>query len=270
MSKTENIRRQRLGDLQKLLRSRCGPELPDGDAGREYLYELLLPISLGPEPVDRMLKAVEVWAPWSTDEGRQLIDQINRMPVSERKVDARRLGERLRVTNRERELLRLRTINPSDLTDKQLKELRRAKDRARKQQARRLAGSKPHAASLARLKPWATKDISRRTWFRKQAKRRGTNSSAKLECHRGTNSSAVNLSNSRGRTSATEKAERMREVAEHPNGGRRREGRQGRQGRHHEGRKDSTRLSSLVARLRASRTKRCQPRLRASRTHQSH
>ena len=243
MSKTENIRRQRLGDLQKLLRSRCGHELPDDDAGREYLWELLLPISLGPEPVRRMLKAVEVWAPWADDKGRQLIDQINRLPVYERKPKARPLGEKLRVTNQERELLKLRTIRPFDMTDMQLKELRQAKDRAR-QQARQHAGSNPHTASLARLKPWATKGFSRRTWFRKQAKRRGTNSSAKLECHSGTNSSAVNLSNSRGRTSATEKAERMREVAEHPNGG--------------EGvkedkedimkRKDSTRLNSVSTR----------------------
>jgi hypothetical protein len=42
------MRRLRLGDLRKLLRARCGHTLPDNDAGREYLWELLLPTSLAP------------------------------------------------------------------------------------------------------------------------------------------------------------------------------------------------------------------------------
>ena len=99
------------GDLQKLLRSRYGPTLPNDDAGREDLRELLLPVWLGLEA--KMPKAIEVWAPWmSADEGTQLIDQINRIPLYERKVRARRLGERLHVTNREREALKLQTIAP--------------------------------------------------------------------------------------------------------------------------------------------------------------
>jgi hypothetical protein len=63
MSTDETIRRLRLGDIRKLLRRRCGPELPDDDAGREYLYELLLPVSLGPEPV-KIANVTEIWAPW--------------------------------------------------------------------------------------------------------------------------------------------------------------------------------------------------------------
>ena len=47
MSRAEIIRRLRLGDLQKFLRFRYGHTLPDDDAGREDLHELLLPISLG-------------------------------------------------------------------------------------------------------------------------------------------------------------------------------------------------------------------------------
>ena len=48
LSKDERMRRLRLGDLRRPLRDRCGSVLPDDDAGREYLFELLLPISLGP------------------------------------------------------------------------------------------------------------------------------------------------------------------------------------------------------------------------------
>jgi hypothetical protein len=58
------IRRLRLGNLRKLLRDRNGPILPDDDAGREYLVELLLPISVGPHPAIQMPNAIEVWAPW--------------------------------------------------------------------------------------------------------------------------------------------------------------------------------------------------------------
>jgi hypothetical protein len=63
-TKDETIRRLRLGNIKTLLRSRCGYELPDDDAGREYLYELLLPISLGPEPDLKMENVMGVWAPW--------------------------------------------------------------------------------------------------------------------------------------------------------------------------------------------------------------
>jgi len=44
LSSDELLRRLRLGELRKLLRDRCGSVLPDDDAGREYLRELLLPI----------------------------------------------------------------------------------------------------------------------------------------------------------------------------------------------------------------------------------
>ena len=110
------------------MRSRYGHTLPDDDAGREDLFELLLSISLGPEGERKMANAIEVSAPWmGADETGQLIDQINRIPAYQRKRTARELGERLRVTNRERELLKLKTIKPFDMTDKQLKEQRKAK-----------------------------------------------------------------------------------------------------------------------------------------------
>jgi hypothetical protein len=103
-SKDERMRRLRLGDLRKLLRDRChGSVLPDDDAGREYLKELLLPISLGPNeavkgshvveiwrPTDRMLREIELRAPWmQEDEAQELLDEINLMPMWQRKPKAR-------------------------------------------------------------------------------------------------------------------------------------------------------------------------------------
>lgn len=160
MSKTkaETMRRLRLGDLRKLMRFRYGHTLPDDDAGREDLYELLLPISLGPEDGRKMVNAIEINAPWmNADESAELIDQINRTPSYLRKPTARRLGKKLNVTNVERERLSLRTIAPIDMTGEQLEEQRKAKKRARDQRRRRAAGAKPReaylACSLTKLKP---------------------------------------------------------------------------------------------------------------------
>ena len=96
MSRPEMIRRLRLGNLRKLLRDRCGYQLPDDDAGREYLYELLLPISVSPHADIKMPNAIEIWAPWmKTGEAGQLVDQINRTPIRQRKPNAKELGKRL-------------------------------------------------------------------------------------------------------------------------------------------------------------------------------
>src|SRR6516164_3300939 len=132
LSPDELLRRLRLGELRKLLRDRCGSVLPDDDAGREYLRELLLPISLGPYeairrpgatqlwgPTDRMRAEIERWAPWmSEDEARELRLDINAMPTWQRKPMASTVGERLQVTYAERSRLQIRTIGPCDMTEK--------------------------------------------------------------------------------------------------------------------------------------------------------
>ena len=109
LSGDEILRRLRLGDLRKLFADRCrGMILPDDDAGREYLRELLLPISLGPHearnrsggvvgiwgPTDRMRHEIELWAPWmSEDDTEELLIEINLTPVWQRKPTKRTLGE---------------------------------------------------------------------------------------------------------------------------------------------------------------------------------
>lgn len=217
-SKSEIIRSLRLGDLQKILRSRYGHTLPDDDAGREDLFELLLPISLGPEGGRRMKNAIEVWAPWmnALDAG-QLIGQINRTPIHSRKPKSRELGERLRVSYQERESLKLKTIKAFDMTDAQMREQRRAKDRARK---RRLRQRRPRTNylvdnSLSRKKPWKTEGISRATWFRRKKLNGETGVSAKQESHHETETgvSAMKYLLLRTQKSLTEKSERPKERA---------------------------------------------------------
>jgi hypothetical protein len=178
--KDEIIRLLRLGDVRKLLRSRYGHTLPDDDAGREDLCELLLPISLGPQAALKMTKAIELWAPWlGSDEAKQLIDHINRTPISLRKPTSRQLGKRQQITNQQRERWKLWTIAPYDMTDEQLKEQRKAKKRARDRERRRKAGRKPRKVylannSISRTKPWQAEGKSRRTWYRRKSNGRGT------------------------------------------------------------------------------------------------
>ena len=179
-SQAEIVRRLRLGDLRKLFRHRYGPTLPDDDAGREDLMELLRPISLDPWRPDRkMANVIETAAPWiGPEEAGRLIDWVNRLPAPERMSNAQELGWRLNLSNADRERLRLWSIKPDDMTADQLVEQRKAKKRARDRLRRQSKGVKPRAVYLAgalsRRKPWQREGISRRTWFRRRAKGCGT------------------------------------------------------------------------------------------------
>jgi hypothetical protein len=173
-TQSEIIRRLRLGNLRKLLRDRNGPILPDDDAGREYLMELLLPISVGPHADVKMPNTIAVWAPWMQQkEAQAIVDQINLTPVYHRKPDAKILGERLRVTNWERERLKLWTIAPCDMGSKGMNWWRKQKKRHRMRELRRLRGQKTRAEYLtihntSKEQPWAGLGISRATWYRQR------------------------------------------------------------------------------------------------------
>ena len=175
-SSPETHRRLRVGDLRRLFRARYGATFPDDDAGREDLAELLKPISLGPDPMTRMMNAIEVQAPWMSQvEADELVGYIGlQLPLWERRPTGVSLGKRLIVSNAERERLRLWSIAPCDMTKEQMAEQRKAKHRARMAAKRRQAGVMPRveylAKSASRLKPWQAEGISRRTWERRRSK----------------------------------------------------------------------------------------------------
>ena len=172
-----------------------GPFCPMMTPGREYLVELLLPISLGPNeavkrsrtieiwgPTDRMRREIELWAPWmSEDDARELRLEINSMPMWQRKPRAMTLGERLQVTYAERARLQLRTIGPCDMTEAAIALICNQKKRQRDKLRRQLKGAKSRADYLAnhttsKEQPWLALSISRRTYYRriKQEQANGT------------------------------------------------------------------------------------------------
>lgn len=171
----EILRRLRLGNIKCLLRHRYGPTLPDDDAGREDLFELLLQVSLRIKaPTKVMRNFIQTWAPWMAEaEASEFIQRIERIPPNLRYRTAEHLGQRFNVTNAERERLRLWLIAPVDID---LAEWRKAKRRARSrlwmQRRRREAGVRSRTAylavSLSRQNPWKAEGISRRTWYRRQ------------------------------------------------------------------------------------------------------
>jgi hypothetical protein len=182
LSKHEAQRRARLGDLVRLYHSRYGTNgFPDDSAGREDLLELLYCTSMAPAASEVGLCISELWAPWMTrEEAERLVQHVsNNLTFSERTPTARTLGNRLRLTNAERERLRLWTIRPFDMTDEQLVEQSKARRRMRRGRKRRDQGIRSRAAHLAELKakpkPWEAENVSRATWYRRRAQevRRG-------------------------------------------------------------------------------------------------
>ena len=203
--RAETIRRLRLGDLKKILRSRYGHTLPDDDAGRDDLELLLDLVSFVPDARYRMKNVIETWAPWmETEESYALVEAVLRKPEYLRKPSAADLGVKLNLTWGERQHLAIRTIAPADLSPEEFaakrKERRKEKERAKKARQRRKAGVKSRVASrttsLAHQMPWERLRISRATWYRRRETDRETGVSRhKLLDSEGTDLSHLGVEN---------------------------------------------------------------------------
>lgn len=169
------LRGRRLKHITTLLMDRCRLGLPDDDAGREYLFELLLVMSTVPHAEIKMDHAIRVWAPWMPqDKAAQLLDQINRIPIWERWRTGRELGKRLRLTNGERERMKLWSIRPYNMGMAELRRQRRRKQRECMRRLRETRGTKSRDQwlaenSISREKPWKRDGISRAKWYRRRA-----------------------------------------------------------------------------------------------------
>jgi hypothetical protein len=172
--KIDTLRCLRYGALVKLLRLRCGQQLPDDDAGREYLWELMCIASLASRAADKKLAHVlELWAPWmDAEEAEMMVEHIQALTVTERNITPEDLGRRLRLTNAEREACGFWTAHPVDMSAEDLKEFKKAKRRTRMSARRAKKGGLSRAAYLVKCKatpkPWVALGMSRATYFRRR------------------------------------------------------------------------------------------------------
>jgi hypothetical protein len=177
--KWETVRRLRYGDVLKLIRDRYGANgVPDDDAGRPDLMELLYLASMAPAGAEKKVRNnIELYAPWmQTDEVEALIQHLSLTPHYQKVRTAEELGRLLHLTNAERERLKLWRIRPVDITAEQLAQQTKERERNRRAAQRRNKGIRTKEAYLAELadrpKPWLIEGISRRTWERRQKQSR--------------------------------------------------------------------------------------------------
>ena len=174
--KWELIRRLRYGALLKLFRHRWGHVLPDDDAGRDDLWLLVTNVSLAAaEPEKKMHHVIEMWAPWMSEEERSAyVKHVWGLDLYERTPTAKELGERLGLTNTEREALKLWPFLPIDKTEEELAEQAKVRERERRARKRREKGVRTREAYLAELagrpKPWIVQGISRSAYYRKRTR----------------------------------------------------------------------------------------------------
>ena len=74
----ERLRRLRWGAVKRLIMFRWKTEVPDDEAGRPDLFELMTLASLAPTGADKKMRnALEVWAPWmGAEEAEAYIDHL--------------------------------------------------------------------------------------------------------------------------------------------------------------------------------------------------
>jgi hypothetical protein len=175
--KWERIRRLRYGHVLKLIRFRYGANgVPNDDAGRPDLMELIWLASSAPAWADKkVLNCIELYAPWMDDEEkRDLMELVAMTPTYEKAKTSQELGNKLLLSNADRERLKLYSIRPCDLTPDEFEKQSNARKKAARAAKRRRDGVKTREEYLAECrnkpKPWLAEGISRSTWERRRRK----------------------------------------------------------------------------------------------------
>ena len=210
--KWETIRRLRYGDVLKLIRHRYGANgVPDDDAGRPDLMELLFLASMAPTGAEKKVRNnIELYAPWmQADEVEALIQHFAVTPHYEKLRTAEALGSAVLLKNVERERLKLWRLKPYDISNADLEAQAKDRERNRRASQRRKQGVRPKAEYLAELasrpKPWVDAGVSQRTWQRRLCR------DASQEMSRCESETIV--SKQRSRVATTERAESQQEGA---------------------------------------------------------
>ena len=152
--KWERVRRLRYGHVLKLIRFRYGAKgVPDDDAGRPDLMELIWLASSAPAGADKKVRnCIELYAPWmEEEEKRDLMELVAMTPTYEKAKTSQELGNKLLLKNAERERLKLYSIRPCDLTPEEFERQSKARKKASRASQRRRDGVKTREEYLARV-----------------------------------------------------------------------------------------------------------------------
>jgi hypothetical protein len=103
--------------------------------------------------------------PMTMKEAAALVEDAERQPCRIKTADS--AAEWLDVDYALRQRLGLRTIGATDVNKRGRTMLRKQRARKREAARRQAAGAIPRALSLAVIKPWEARGVSRRTWYRR-------------------------------------------------------------------------------------------------------
>jgi hypothetical protein len=166
----------RVSELSVVFKDRWGVTLPDDDAGRDDLRLLFHHLAAtGGDVTTKMVGHANRWAPWlPAPQARRLANEVAARPM---KFHADTLAHRLRLTYKDRRRLKVRTIGCIEMTAEQRRAFKKEDDVLARKKKRRERGVRSRAEYEAksdnRLKPWLAEGVSRRTWYRRQAKSKG-------------------------------------------------------------------------------------------------
>ncbi|MBA9068519.1 hypothetical protein FHR71_002260 [Methylobacterium sp. RAS18] len=168
--------RQRLAEIVRLIEHRHGGPVDTDGEGETYLWAAAPALIEQAGGFHEKVAAplVRDWACRVTPNvGQAEIERIiteagERADRGGMHLSAQEVGDDLRLTLQERDGLKIRTIRPAGMTERQFQELQRNRRAANARAARAAEGARPREKSKARTKPWASlkTPISRATFYR--------------------------------------------------------------------------------------------------------
>lgn len=157
-----------IAETEAIIRERHGEIITEPDELQQYLNVMSSCFS------DK--KSLRGWihryAPWALNSNKNDIDTAwNKYGSRNFRLSAKKAGDMLSLTTGEREKLKITSIRPGGMSNKEFEQYRKERDRLRRREARRRKGSETldeiKQRSLTNLKPWESMGISRSTWYRK-------------------------------------------------------------------------------------------------------
>lgn len=169
----------RLSEIEKIIRSRHGDQLPETDDADLYIKAVGYSLNaLDRHDFDELIRGWCMrFAPWALPRAGEIIRPIiNDMVRRKYDLHSDEVARLLCLTMAERTALRIKTIGASDMTTVERKRFAKARkqerDRLRRERVRRRSGTQTReewlASSLSQRKPWEAEGISRRTWERRR------------------------------------------------------------------------------------------------------